>query len=65
MAQIANSEAPLPKLRRSDGEIYAALLVLERLCDAVSEGEFGDMGFTKAMARQAVITALGEAFGLS
>ena len=59
-AQIAGSRRLLPKLRRSDARIYASLLVLERLCDAAAEGEFGDMGLGKEAARSAVIMALGD-----
>jgi AcrR family transcriptional regulator len=61
MAQIARVRAWAPKPRRSDSQIYASLLELERLCDAIAEGEFADMGFSKALARQAVITAIRAA----
>lgn len=60
-AQTANARAWFSRSRRSDVEIYASLLVLERLCDAVAEGEFGGMGFTKSAARNAVISATREA----
>jgi AcrR family transcriptional regulator len=56
--QIARAGVWLSKSRRSDAEIYASLLVLERLCDAIAEGEFADMGFSDALARQAVIAAI-------
>lgn len=59
-AQVANTRRLLPKLRRSDAQIYASLLVLERLCDAVAEGEFADMGLGKAAARRAVIAAIED-----
>jgi AcrR family transcriptional regulator len=62
MAQIARVRAWLPKSRRSDARIYASLLVLERLCDAIAEGEFADMGFSKTLARDAVISAIGSEF---
>ena len=58
-AQIANTRAWLSK--RNDAEIYAVLLVLERLCDAVAEGEFGDVGFPKTAARNAVIAVVRDA----
>ena len=60
-AQVANTRALLPKSRHSDVQIYASLLVFERLCDAVAESEFADMGFSKAAARQAVIDAVRSA----
>ncbi|HWA31272.1 MAG TPA: TetR/AcrR family transcriptional regulator [Rhizomicrobium sp.] len=58
-AQIANARAWLSK--RNDAEIYAVLLVLERLCDAIADGEFGDLGFPKTAARNAVIAAVRDA----
>jgi AcrR family transcriptional regulator len=64
VAQIARARAWLLKSHRSDAEAYASLLVFERLCDAVAEGEFADMGFSKALARQAVITAITQRFEL-
>jgi AcrR family transcriptional regulator len=45
---------------RSDCEIAAALLVLERLCDAVAEGEFVDMGLSRASGRAAVLAAIKD-----
>jgi AcrR family transcriptional regulator len=57
-AQIEAARSFMPGA--GDAEIYAALLVFERLCDAVAEGEFGDMGFTRAAARQAVVAAIAE-----
>jgi len=57
-AQIASTRAVLPKLKRSDVQIYASLLVFERLCDAIADGEFADMGFGKAAARQSLIEAI-------
>jgi AcrR family transcriptional regulator len=59
-AQVANTKRLLPKLRRSDAQIYTSLLVLERLCDAVAEGEFVDMGLGKSAARGAVIAAIKD-----
>lgn len=59
-AQIANVRALLPKSRRSDVQIYASLLMFERLCDAIAEGEFSDMGFGKAAARLALMEAVAS-----
>ena len=55
--QTATFKTLISKSRRSDAEIYAALLAFERLCDAAAEGEFADMGFGKTAARE-VVTAL-------
>jgi AcrR family transcriptional regulator len=57
-AQIGAARSFMPGA--SDIEIYAALLVFERLCDAVAEGEFADMGFARGAARQAVIAAIAD-----
>lgn len=57
-AQLAATRELLPNLEHRDGEIAAALLVFERLCDAAAEGEFSDMGLPKTAARQAVVRAL-------
>jgi hypothetical protein len=62
-AQIATSKALLPQAGRSDAEIYASLLVFERLCDAAAEGEFADIGLPKTSARAAVVAALQAAYG--
>jgi AcrR family transcriptional regulator len=61
-AQTATFRALLPASNRSNAEIYASLIVLERLCDAVAEGEFADMDLSKKSAREAVIAALGAAY---
>jgi hypothetical protein len=39
------------------------LLILERLCDAVAENEFADMGLPRAAGRAAVVTAIKDALG--
>jgi AcrR family transcriptional regulator len=57
-AQLQTVRELIPNPANRDGEIAAALLVLERLCDAAAEGEFADMGLPKAAARQAVVRAL-------
>lgn len=57
-AQLAATRELIPHPQNRDGEIAAALLVFERLCDAAAEGEFADMGLPRAAARQAVIRAL-------
>ncbi|HEY1629914.1 MAG TPA: helix-turn-helix domain-containing protein [Rhizomicrobium sp.] len=57
-AQIASARRLLPKARRGDAEILAALLVLERLCDAIAEDEFEGLGIGAAAARRTVIAAL-------
>jgi AcrR family transcriptional regulator len=62
-AQIATSKASLPQSGRSDAEIYASLLVFERLCDAAAEREFADMGLPKKSARDVVVAALQAAYG--
>jgi AcrR family transcriptional regulator len=62
-AQIAASKALLPRSRRDDAEIYASLLIFERLCDAAAEGEFADMGLPKKAARASVMAALRVAYG--
>ncbi|MEI9932606.1 MAG: hypothetical protein WDM89_19250 [Rhizomicrobium sp.] len=48
---------------RSQSEIAAALLVFERLCDAIAEGEFAAMGVSAAAARRLVIEAVRAALG--
>ena len=48
---------------RSQGEIAAALLVFERLCDAVAEDEFSGMGVPRSAGRTAVIAALKDLTG--
>ncbi len=57
-AQLQTVRELIPNPANRDGEIAAALLVLERLCDAAAEGEFADMGLPKAAARQEVVRAL-------
>jgi AcrR family transcriptional regulator len=61
-ARAAARLAQLEQLPRRKGQTEsdraAALLKLERICDAVAEGEFTDMGFSKPAARRAVIEAL-------
>jgi hypothetical protein len=59
-AQLANTRALLPTSRQSDAQIYATLLILERLCDAIAESEFADMGFSKTTARAQVIAVLSN-----
>lgn len=56
-SQVETALALLPHSKLGHAQIYVALLVFERLCDAVAEGEFADMGFSKSAARQAVIDA--------
>jgi len=63
--QIATAKSLIPDLRKSDSDIAAALLVLERLSDAVAEGEFVAMGFREAAGRSAVVAALADFFALS
>jgi AcrR family transcriptional regulator len=48
---------------RSDSEIASSLLILERLCDAVAENEFADMGLPRAAGRAAVVAAIKDALG--
>jgi AcrR family transcriptional regulator len=63
LAQIASLKALPRKKKISDPELTAALLKLERLCDAVAENEFLDIGVSKSQARLAVIAALRETHG--
>ncbi|MGH6872979.1 MAG: TetR/AcrR family transcriptional regulator [Rhizomicrobium sp.] len=58
-AQIAGARLFMPG--QGDGEIAAALLVFERLCDAVAENEFADMGLPRAAGRAAVMAAIASA----
>ena len=58
-AQLAACRALLTK--RSDAEIAAWLLVLERLCDAIAEGEFAAMDVSAKAARDLVIGAVRDA----
>jgi len=46
--------------RLSDTEIAASLLIFERLCDAVAEGEFVAMGLPLAAGRAAVAAAIRD-----
>jgi AcrR family transcriptional regulator len=57
-AQIATTRALRPGLKRGDAQIYATLLTLERLCDAIADSEFADMGVIKSAAREAVADAV-------
>ncbi len=60
-ARKAQTESLLA-LRRakpiSREQLYAGLIIIERLADAAAEGEYADMGFSKRAARDAVITTL-------
>lgn len=42
------------KRKLGDEELAAAILALERLCDAAAEAEFENMGFSRKAARDAV-----------
>ena len=57
-AQIESLLGVPRKSRMTRDEIYAGLLILERLADAAAEDEYGDMGFSKRAARDAVIAVL-------
>jgi AcrR family transcriptional regulator len=57
-AQIESLRRVPRKTRISDEEIYAGLIVIERLSDAAAEEEFADMGFSKRAARESVIAML-------
>ncbi len=63
LKQIESLERLPRKKRRSRAELAAALLTLERLCDAAAENEFSDMAFSAADARRAVIAALRTTHG--
>lgn len=67
-ARMAARKAQIASVRafagtRSTGEIAAALLVFERLCDAVAEDEFSGMGVPRSAGRTAVIAALKDLTG--
>jgi AcrR family transcriptional regulator len=62
LAQLAS----LPKRPgQTEAARAAALLRLERVSDAVAEGEFTDMGLTHAAAKAAVVEALRDTHGPS
>jgi AcrR family transcriptional regulator len=52
------------KAKRAPAQLAAALLALERLCDAVAEGEFADLGISRAEARKMVAQAVRAAGNL-
>ncbi|HEY2070124.1 MAG TPA: helix-turn-helix domain-containing protein [Rhizomicrobium sp.] len=63
-ARKAQIEAVRPFVAKAgDGEILAALLIFERLCDAVAEGEYGDAGLPKSAGRAAVLAAIRDFLG--
>lgn len=47
-----------PRLRASDEELAAILLQLERLCDAIAESEFADMGLSDQGALREAATLI-------
>jgi AcrR family transcriptional regulator len=59
-AQIVTAKQLVPDTRKTDAEVVAMLLILERLCDAAAEGEFADLGFSRNAARHAVIAVLDD-----
>lgn len=57
-AQIESLLAMPRRSRVTKEEIYAGLLILERLADAAAENEYRDMGFSTRAARTAIIATL-------
>lgn len=64
-AQLRSLKALPRRKKRSDAELASALLALERLCDAAAEGEFADLGISKAAVRRAVAMAVRATHGVS
>ncbi|HEY6622042.1 MAG TPA: TetR/AcrR family transcriptional regulator [Steroidobacteraceae bacterium] len=64
-SQIARIGELTPQVTRSDGELAAALLKTERLCDAVAEGELADLGISPNSAKALVRAAIKELLGSS
>ncbi len=59
--QIQFLKETLPALeRRTDAEIAAALLTVERLADACAEGEFQDLGFSSTEGQDHLARALAD-----
>jgi AcrR family transcriptional regulator len=56
--QLARIRAWLGTAAPADVEIAAALLQVERLCDAIAEGEFADLGLDQRAARAAAVQVL-------
>jgi AcrR family transcriptional regulator len=57
-AQIESLKRVPRKKRVAEEELYAGLIIIERLSDAAAEDEFADMGFSKRAARASVIAML-------
>lgn len=63
-AQIERLRARLAHLgSRSDADLAASLLTLERLTDACAEGELEDMGVPRAEGRRLVAAVIRREFG--
>lgn len=45
---------------QSDAQIASAVLIFERLCDAVAENEFADMGLPRTAGRTVVVAAIKQ-----
>lgn len=57
LAQLVAIRALPGQPKRSEADLAAALLKLERVCDAAAEDEFVDLGLSRRDARAAVIEA--------
>ena len=64
LEQLQSLKAIPGRKKRSDAELASALLALERLCDAAAEGEFADLGISKAAIRKAVAAAVRHTHGV-
>ena len=64
LEQLQSLKAIPGRARKSDAELAAALLALERLCDAAAEGEFADLGIAKAAVKKAVSAAVRATNGV-
>lgn len=63
LAQIRAIKALPGGMMRSDVDLIAALLKLERLCDAVADDELTDLGITEPVARAMVVAAVHDTHG--
>jgi len=64
LEQLRSLNAIPGRKKRSDEELASALLALERLCDAAAEGEFADIGISKAAIRKTVAAAVRHTHGV-
>lgn len=71
-ARAGSRERQVEALARAPGNagrprwrLYAALLTVERLCDAAADGELEDLGLDASVALTAIAAAIAEARGLA